>query len=91
VAKANISHMIATRGEDYLRIKHCTPEELESNIIEEYTEEVVKRLRAKLDTDIKERTSLWDTKSRSCDELEISIKKYYQKLKKKKGGGNFVD
>ncbi len=33
VAKANIIHMIATRGEDYLRLKHCDPEELESDIV----------------------------------------------------------
>jgi len=90
VAKANIIHMIATRGEDYLRIKHCDPEELESDIIKEYTSEVMKELRAQLRADIKERTSLWRTKRNNYMGLEIVADDYYQNIKKKKGGRNFV-
>ncbi len=90
VAKANVIHMIATRGEDYLRLKHCAPEELESDIVQEYTDAVVKELRAKLRADIKERTIMWNTKSRSYEGLEVVVEHYYQKLKKKKGGDNFV-
>ena len=90
VAKANVIHMIATRGEDYLRLKHCTPEELESDIVQEYTDAVIKELRVKLKADIKERTITWNTKSRSYEGLEIVADHYYQNLKKKKGGGNFV-
>ena len=90
VAKANVIHMITTRGEDYLRLKHCTPEELESDIVKEYTDAVVKELRVKLKADIKERTTMWNTKSRSYEGLEIVAEQYYQNLKKKKGGGNFV-
>jgi len=90
VAKANIIHMIATRGEDYLRIKHCAPEELESDIIKEYTDEVVKELRAQLREDIKERTDTWNTKKSGDMRLEIVAENYYQNIKKKKGGRNFV-
>ena len=90
VAKANIIHMITTRGEDYLRIKHCDPEELESDIIKEYTDEVMKELRAQLRADIKERTATWRTKRNSYMGLEIIADGYYQNIKKKKGGRNFV-
>lgn len=90
VAKANIIHMITTRGEDYLRIKHCEPEELESDIIKEYTDEVMKELRAQLRADIKERTATWRTKRNSYMGLEIIADDYYQNIKKKKGGRNFV-
>ncbi|KKN04724.1 hypothetical protein LCGC14_1094570 [marine sediment metagenome] len=90
VAKANIIHMITTRGEDYLRIKHCDPEELESDIIKEYTDEVMKELRVQLRADIKERTAKWRTKRNSYMGLEIVADDYYQNIKKKKGGRNFV-
>ncbi len=90
VAKANIIHMITTRGEDYLRIKHCDPEELESDIIKEYTDEVMKELRAQLRADIKERTATWRTKRNSYMGVEIIADGYYQNIKKKKGGRNFV-
>ena len=90
VAKANIIHMITTRGEDYLRLKHCDPEELESDIVKEYTDEVMKELRAQLRADIKERTATWRTKSNSYMGLEIVAEYYYQSIKKKKGGRNFV-
>lgn len=90
VAKANIIHMITTRGEDYLRIKHCDPKELESDIIKEYTDEVMKELRTQLRDDIKERTDLWNTKRSGDMKLEIVAENYYQNIKKKKGGRNFV-
>ena len=90
VAKANIVHMITTRGEDYLRLKHCDPEELESDIVKEYTDEVIKELRAQLRADIKERTATWRTKCNSYMGLEIVAEDYYQYIKKKKGGRNFV-
>jgi hypothetical protein len=90
VAKANIIHMIATRGEDYLRIKHCDPEELESDIVKEYTEEVINELRAQLRADIKERTDTWSIRRNGYLRLEIVAEDYYQNLKKKKGGRNFV-
>jgi len=82
--------MITTRGEDYLRIKHCYPEELESDIVKDYTEEVIKELRAQLRADIKERTDTWSTRRNGFMGLEIVAEEYYQKIKKKKRGCNFV-
>lgn len=90
VAKANITHMIATRGEDYLRIKHCDPEELETDIVKEYTEEIIKELRAQLKADIKERTDTWNSRRTNNLRLEIVAEEYYQITKKKKGGRNLV-
>lgn len=80
VAKGNISHMVATRGEDYLRIKHCTIEELEADIVKQYSEEIVRRLRAELRADIKEQTAKWRTRSRDYEGLEVDMNKYYQNI-----------
>lgn len=90
VAKGNISHVVATRGEDYLRIKHCTIEELESDIVEQYSEEIVKRLRAKLRADIKEQTMKWRTRSRHYEGLTLDIHEYYQNIASMKAEGIIV-
>jgi len=91
VAKANVCRIVATRGEDYLRILHCSPEELRSNIIAEYSEELVKKLRVQLASDIKKMTEITLTRSLEYEKFDMDIKKYYQPDKKKKGGDNFVD
>jgi hypothetical protein len=41
VGKGNVSHMIATRGETYLRILHCESQELANDILGEFREELV--------------------------------------------------
>ena len=84
VAKANVAHMVATRGEDYLRIKHCTPEELNTDIVKEYSEEVVKQLRAALSKDIKQSTAARRPRSRRYLGLAIATAKYYHQIIKKK-------
>ncbi len=90
VAKANVCRMVATRGEDYLRIKYCTAEELQSDMVAEYCEEIVKELRGELASDIKRMTEITLTRGREYEKFELDIKKYYQQDKKKKGGNNFV-
>ena len=80
VAKGNISHMVVTRGEDYLRIKHCTIEELEVDIVEQYSEEIMRQLRPKLRANIKEQTAKWRTKSRHYEGLSMDISEYYQNI-----------
>ncbi|KKN05221.1 hypothetical protein LCGC14_1089560 [marine sediment metagenome] len=80
VAKGNISHMVATRGEDYLRIKHCTIEELEVDIVEQYSEEIMRKLRANLSANIKEQTAKWRTRSRHYEGLTVDISEYYQNI-----------
>lgn len=80
VAKGNVSHVVATRGEDYLRIKHCTLEELEADIVKQYSEEVVRRLRSELRADIKEQTAKWRTRSRHYEGLKMDVSSYYQNI-----------
>ena len=91
VAKGNISHVVATRGEDYLRIKHCTIEELESDIVEQYSEEIVRRLRAELRADIKEQTSKWRTRSRHYEGLNMDTNTYYRNIAIRKAEGIIVE
>lgn len=91
VAKGNISHVVATRGEDYLRIKHCTVEELESDIVEQYSEEIVRRLRAELRADIKEQTSKWRTRSRHYEGLNLDTNAYYRNIATIKAEGIIVE
>ena len=90
VAKANVWRIVATRGEDYLRIKHCELDELASDIVLQYSEEIVKQLRAELISDIKEITAMGRARSKRYKRFDVDINKYYQQNKKKKGGGNFV-
>ncbi len=90
IAKANVCRMVATRGEDYLSIKYCTAEELQSDMVAEYCEEIVKELRGELASDIKRMTEITATRSREYEKFDLDIKKYYQQDKKKKGGNNFV-
>jgi len=82
--------MVATRGEDYLRIKYCTDEELQSDMVAEYCEEIVKELRAELASDIKRMTEITLTRCREYEKFDLDVKKYYQQDEEKKGGNNFV-
>jgi len=90
VAKGNVSHIVATRGEDYLRIKHCTIEELEIDIVEQYSEEVVRQLRVKQRANIKEQTEKWRTRSRYYEGLNIDLSEYYQIIDTTKAEGVIV-
>jgi hypothetical protein len=65
VGKGNVSHMIATRGEAYLRITHCDPNELAGDIFVEYRDELVKALRSQLHERIEKQTKNWRTRERS--------------------------
>ncbi len=84
VAKANVWRMVATRGEDYLRIKHCELEELASDIVLQYSESVVKQLRAELSAAIKEITAMGRARSKRYEQFDVDVIKYYQQNKKKK-------
>lgn len=84
VAKANVWRMVATRGEDYLRIKHCELEELASDIVLQYSEEVVKQLRSELNAAIKEITAMGRARSKCYEQFDVDVIKYYQQNKKKK-------
>ena len=84
VAKTNVWRMVASRGEDYLRIKHCELDELASDIVLQYSEEVVKQLRAELSSDIKEVTAMDRARSKRYERFDVDVFKYYQQNKKKK-------
>ena len=66
------------RGEDCLKLKHCNAEEFNTDIVEEYSEEVVKKLRTKLKVDIKERTRTWRTRSQQYKDINLAVDIYYQ-------------
>jgi len=80
-AKSNVCRVVATRGEDYLRIKYCESEELHTDIIAEYTDKVVKLLRAQLASDIKEMSARMLSRSRNYKNFDADIKKYYRQQK----------
>ncbi len=84
VAKTNVWRMVASRGEDYLRIKHCELDELASDIVLQYSEEVVKQLRAELSSDIKEVTAMDRARSKRYERFDVDVFKYYQQNKKEK-------
>ncbi|MBD3196692.1 MAG: hypothetical protein GF317_16670 [Candidatus Lokiarchaeota archaeon] len=78
VAKGNVCDMIATRGEDYLRLKHSSDKELEADIVKEYSEEIARRLRSTLRRDIKKQTNAWHTKSKTYKKFDILTQNYYK-------------
>ncbi|MHA1148942.1 MAG: hypothetical protein ACTSR8_11950 [Promethearchaeota archaeon] len=83
VAKANIWRMVATRGEDYLRIKHCELDELASDIVLQYSEEVIRQLREQLDAVIREVSAIGRARSRQYERFDVDVNKYIrQKIKK---------
>lgn len=84
VAKANVWRMVATRGEDYLRIKHCDVEELASDIVLQYSEEVIRQLRAELDSKIKEISAMGRARSKHYEWFDVDVNKYYRQNGKKK-------
>ena len=84
VAKANVWRMVATRGEDYLRIKHCELEELASDIVLQYSEEVVKQLRAELSSSIKEISAMGRARSKHYERFDVDVIHYYRQNKEKK-------
>lgn len=68
--KGIVSHMIATRGEEYLRLTHCSPEELTSDILKECTEGLIQELRKELCNEIKKQTVRWRTVGRIYEGFE---------------------
>lgn len=63
--KGNVSHMIATRGEAYIRIHSCKLDELMRDIILDFEEDLLQDLRRELDGRIKDQTKKWRTMSRT--------------------------
>ena len=76
VAKANVWRMVATRGEDYLRIKHCELDELASDIVSQYSEEVIRQLREQLSSTIKEISAIGRARSKQYEQFNVDVNKY---------------
>lgn len=76
VAKANVWRMVATRGEDYLRIKHCELDELASDIVLQYSEEVIRQLREQLSSTIKEISAIGRARSKQYEQFNVDVNKY---------------
>ena len=70
VGKGIVSHMIATCGEEYLRITHCTQAELDEDIIGQYQEFLVKGLRTMLRDTIHHQTQRWRTAKKTYDGVD---------------------
>lgn len=73
--------VVASRGEDYLRIKYCDLEELQSDIIAEYSDEIVRELRVQLASKINDITKRMVSRSRTYEKFDVDIEKYYQEIK----------
>jgi len=83
--KGNVSHMIVTRGEAYLRITHCHPNELAGDILIEYRDELVKALRSQLHERIEKQTKKWRTRERSYQGfqgVQMTIEPFNEKMTK---------
>lgn len=83
--KPNVSHMIATRGEAYLRICHCDSKELAGDLTIEFQEELVKILRYQLKSRITKQTAKWRTRNRVYDGyigISMSMEPYSEEMTK---------
>jgi hypothetical protein len=76
-AKMKVGHLIGTRGEAYLRITHCNNEELESDIVQEYSEAIIKELRNQQQNRISEITQYWHKKDKIYRGFEGVVIKFY--------------
>ncbi len=59
VAKKQVAYMVSTRGEAYLRVTHCSPEELEADILASAMNSLIKRLGLALQARIEAQTREW--------------------------------
>ncbi len=73
-AKKEVGYMVETRGEAYLRITHCTTEELKNDICQEYSLALMQTLREKQQERIVSRTKLWRTASAAYLGYETLLK-----------------
>lgn len=81
-AKKVVNHLIETRGAAYVRICCCEPEELESDVVQEYSIQLMQELRDGLNEKIKASTSRWYRQGQDYNGSETAIREYY----KERGG-----
>ncbi len=77
VSKKQVGHMVETRGEAYLRLGHCTPEELSSDILAGLTSRLLKRLQEEQQARIAGKTKGWANRDVDLDGCgEVPLKFY---------------
>ncbi len=77
VSKKQVGHMVETRGEAYLRLGHCTPEELNSDILSGLTSRLLKRLQEEQQGRIAAKTQTWANRDGDFDGCgEVPLKFY---------------
>jgi hypothetical protein len=77
VAKKQVGHMVETRGEAYLRLGHCTAEELASDILAGLTTRLLQRLQKEQQARIAAKTDSWEKKNREFDGCGDAPFKFY--------------
>jgi hypothetical protein len=70
-------HLVETRGEAYLRVTHCNPEELKTDLAEVYSTYLVRQMRERQQYKIYARTQYWRTQARDYDGCQRAIAEYY--------------
>lgn len=75
--KMKVGHLIGTRGEAYLRITHCSQEELESDIVQEYSQVIIRLLQTQQQQKITEITQYWRKKDRKYRGFQKDIINFY--------------
>lgn len=76
-SKKEVNHLIETRGEEYLRLCYCEREELQSDIVQEYTLQNMRELREELQKKITGSTSRWYRSDREYNGFEAAILEFY--------------
>ncbi len=64
-AKTRVGHLVETRGEAYLRLVHCEDGEIEADLVETCTRDLLRDLRGQLQARIRGRTRLWRSGTRA--------------------------
>jgi hypothetical protein len=77
MAKKQVGHVVETRGEVYLRLGHCTREELEEDILVGLTSNLLQRLQASQQDRISLTTASWQTRDRSWAGYVETTSKFY--------------
>ncbi|OLS13720.1 MAG: hypothetical protein RBG13Loki_2654 [Promethearchaeota archaeon CR_4] len=77
VSKKQVGHMVETRGEAYLRLGHCTREELASDILAGLTSRLLKRLQEEQQSRIAAKTQEWANRARDFDGYDEVPLKFY--------------
>ena len=77
VGKKKVGHMVESRGESYLRLHHCEKEEMQADIVQEYSKLLIKRLQEVQQEKISEITKYWRKKDLKYQSYKEVIRLFY--------------